>query len=224
VPTAAREVFDVTGAGDTVIATLAAALAAGTPLAQACRLANAAAGVVVGKLGTATVSPAELRRALSGAGAPGGVVDEETLLAAVAAARAAGRRIVMTNGVFDVLHVGHARYLEDARRLGDLLIVAVNDDDSVKRLKGPARPLNRLADRMALLAALRCVDHVVAFSEDTPARLIGRVLPDLLVKGGDYRPEQIAGYDAVTAHGGRVLVLSFHDGYSTTSLIDRAQR
>ncbi|HET8880570.1 MAG TPA: bifunctional D-glycero-beta-D-manno-heptose-7-phosphate kinase/D-glycero-beta-D-manno-heptose 1-phosphate adenylyltransferase HldE, partial [Solimonas sp.] len=224
VPTAAREVFDVTGAGDTVIATLAAALAAGTPLAQACRLANAAAGVVVGKLGTATVSPAELRRALSGAGAPGGVVDEETLLAAVAAARAAGRRIVMTNGVFDVLHVGHARYLEDARRLGDLLIVAVNDDDSVRRLKGPTRPLNRAADRMALLASLRCVDHVVAFAEDTPARLIGRVLPDLLVKGGDYRPEQIAGYDAVTAHGGRVLVLPFHDGYSTTSLIDRAQR
>ncbi|NGY05410.1 bifunctional D-glycero-beta-D-manno-heptose-7-phosphate kinase/D-glycero-beta-D-manno-heptose 1-phosphate adenylyltransferase HldE [Solimonas terrae] len=224
VPTAAREVFDVTGAGDTVIATLAAALAAGVPLARACLLANAAAGVVVGKLGTATVSLAELRQAISGQSATGGVVDEPALLAAVAAARAAGRRIVMTNGVFDVLHVGHARYLEDARRLGDLLIVAVNDDDSVRRLKGPSRPLNPCADRMALLASLRCVDHVVSFSEDTPARLIGHVLPDLLVKGGDYRPEQIAGHDAVTAHGGRVLVLPFHDGYSTTSLIDKAQR
>ncbi|HEY9547445.1 MAG TPA: D-glycero-beta-D-manno-heptose 1-phosphate adenylyltransferase, partial [Solimonas sp.] len=224
VPTAAREVFDVTGAGDTVIATLAAALAANVDIARGCLLANAAAGVVVGKLGTATVSQVELRQALSGQHAQGGVLDEDALLDAVAAARAAGRRIVMTNGVFDVMHVGHARYLEDARRLGDLLIVAVNDDDSVRRLKGPSRPLNGVADRMALLASLRCVDFVVPFSEDTPERLISRVLPDLLVKGGDYRPEQIAGYDAVTGNGGRVLVLPFHDGYSTTSLIDKAQR
>ncbi|WP_028006791.1 bifunctional D-glycero-beta-D-manno-heptose-7-phosphate kinase/D-glycero-beta-D-manno-heptose 1-phosphate adenylyltransferase HldE [Solimonas flava] len=225
IPTEAREVFDVTGAGDTVIATLAAALAAGSTLATACRLANTAAGIVVGKLGTATVSRDELRAALSGRrDVDGGVVDEAALLQAVARARAAGKRIVMTNGVFDVMHVGHARYLEDARRLGDLLIVAVNDDDSVRRLKGPTRPLNATADRMALLAALRCVDLVVPFAEDTPARLIGRVLPDLLVKGGDYRPEQIAGYDAVTANGGRVLVLPFHDGYSTTSLIDKARR
>lgn len=225
VPTEAREVYDVTGAGDTVIATLAAALAAGSTLARACRLANTAAGIVVGKLGTATVTPAELRHALRGLGLPeGGVVDEDALLAAVAAARGAGKRVVMTNGVFDVLHVGHARYLEDARRLGDLLIVAVNDDDSVRRLKGPTRPLNRVADRMALLAALRSVDFVVPFAEDTPARLIGRVLPDLLVKGGDYRPEAIAGHDAVTAAGGRVLVLPFHDGYSTTGLIDKARR
>lgn len=224
VPTAAREVFDVTGAGDTVIAMLAAALAADVDIARACLLANAAAGVVVGKLGTATVTQAELRQALSGQRAQGGVLDEAALLDAVAAARSAGRRIVMTNGVFDVLHVGHARYLEDARRLGDLLIVAVNDDDSVRRLKGPSRPLNPCADRMALLASLRCVDFVVAFSEDTPARLIGRVLPDLLVKGGDYRPEQIAGHAAVTDNGGRVLVLPFHDGYSTTSLIEKAQR
>jgi D-beta-D-heptose 7-phosphate kinase/D-beta-D-heptose 1-phosphate adenosyltransferase len=154
----------------------------------------------------------------------GGVVDEEQLLQAVAQARAAGKRVVMTNGVFDVLHVGHARYLEDARRLGDLLIVAVNDDASVRRLKGPTRPLNNTADRMALLASLRCVDFVVPFGEDTPARVIGRVLPDLLVKGGDYQPEQIAGYDAVTANGGRVLVLPFHDGYSTTGLIGKARQ
>jgi D-beta-D-heptose 7-phosphate kinase/D-beta-D-heptose 1-phosphate adenosyltransferase len=224
VPAAAREVFDVTGAGDTVIATLAAALAAGATLARACVLANAAAGIVVGRLGTATVTRAELQHVLAGPLAQGGVVDEAALLGAVAAARGAGRRIVMTNGVFDVLHVGHARYLEAARRLGDLLIVAVNDDASVQRLKGPSRPLNRLADRMALLAALRCVDYVVPFTEDTPARLIAAVLPDLLVKGGDYRPEQIAGFDAVTASGGQVRVLPFHDGYSTTGLIDKAQR
>lgn len=223
IPTEAREVYDVTGAGDTVIATLAAALAAGSSVAAACRLANSAAGIVVGKLGTATVTRDELHAALSGR-SEGGVMDEDALLQAVARARAAGKRIVMTNGVFDVLHVGHARYLEDARRLGDLLIVAVNDDDSVRRLKGPTRPLNTTADRMALLAALRCVDFVVPFTEDTPARLIGRVLPDLLVKGGDYQPEQIAGYDAVTANGGRVLVLPFHDGYSTTNLIGKARR
>lgn len=224
VPTAAREVFDVTGAGDTVIATLAAALAADAPLAEACRLANAAAGIVVGKLGTAVVTRAELQQALSGRAAAGVVDREEDLLAAVATARAAGKRIVMTNGVFDVLHIGHVRYLDAARRGGDVLIVAVNDDASVRRLKGPTRPLNRCADRMALLAAMRSVDHVIAFGEDTPARLIGRVLPDLLVKGGDYRPEQIAGHDAVVANGGRVEVLAFHDGYSTTGLIDRARR
>lgn len=222
-PATAREVFDVTGAGDTVVATLAAALAAGQSLASAARLANAAAGIVVTKLGTATVSVAELQQAL-GAAVPGGVVDEAALLRAVAAARSAGRRIVMTNGVFDVLHVGHARYLQAARQLGDLLIVAVNDDDSVRRLKGPTRPLNAVTDRMDLLAALRCVDYVVPFGEDTPARLIGRVLPQLLVKGGDYRPEQIAGFDAVTTNGGEVRVLPFHDGYSTTRLIDKARR
>lgn len=129
----------------------------------------------------------------------------------------------MTNGCFDLLHVGHVRYLEAARRLGDVLIVAVNTDDSVKRLKGPTRPLNATADRMRMLAALKCVDWVVPFSEDTPARLIGRVLPDFLVKGGDYKVEAIAGYDAVTANGGQVVVLEFHDGYSTTRLIERAR-
>ncbi|HEX4895073.1 MAG TPA: bifunctional D-glycero-beta-D-manno-heptose-7-phosphate kinase/D-glycero-beta-D-manno-heptose 1-phosphate adenylyltransferase HldE [Solimonas sp.] len=222
-PTAAREVFDVTGAGDTVIASLAAALAAGAPLARACRIANLAAGIVVTKLGTATVSRAELERELSGDARHGGVLDEETLLVRVAQARARGQRIVMTNGVFDILHVGHVRYLEAARAQGDLLIVAVNDDASVKRLKGPTRPLNACNDRMTMLAALQCVDWVTPFAEDTPARLIGRVLPDLLVKGGDYRVEQIAGYEAVTAAGGQVAVLEFHDGYSTTRLIEKAR-
>jgi len=224
-PTQAREVFDVTGAGDTVIATLAAALAAGQNLAHAARLANLAAGIVVGKLGTATVSPAELQRALraeSDDDEPG-ILAEDELVARVAEARAQGRSVVMTNGCFDILHVGHVRYLEAARRLGDLLVVAVNDDDSVRRLKGAERPLNAVADRMRLLAALKCVDWVVPFGEDTPARLIGRVLPDLLVKGGDYRPEQIAGYETVTANGGQVVVLDFHEGYSTTRLIEKAR-
>jgi len=223
-PAEAREVFDVTGAGDTVIATFAAALAAGQDFAHAARIANIAAGIVVGKLGTATVTPQELSRTLRRQHEDdSGVLDEDELLARVAQARAQGQVVVMTNGCFDLLHVGHVRYLEAARRLGDVLIVAVNTDDSVKRLKGPTRPLNTTADRMRMLAALKCVDWVVPFSEDTPARLIGHVLPDFLVKGGDYKVEAIAGYDAVTANGGQVVVLEFHDGYSTTKLIERAR-
>ena len=223
-PAQAREVFDVTGAGDTVIAVFGAALAAGQTLAHAAHIANIAAGIVVGKLGTATVSTEELARAVRHThDDDSGVLDEEDLLRRVAAARSQGQTVVMTNGCFDILHVGHVRYLEAARRLGDALIVAVNDDDSVRRLKGPTRPLNAVADRMRMLASLKCVDWVVAFSEDTPERLIGRVLPGLLVKGGDYRPEQIAGYAAVTAAGGRVVALDFHEGYSTTRLIERAR-
>ncbi|MGH8461363.1 MAG: bifunctional D-glycero-beta-D-manno-heptose-7-phosphate kinase/D-glycero-beta-D-manno-heptose 1-phosphate adenylyltransferase HldE [Stenotrophobium sp.] len=222
-PTEAREVFDVTGAGDTVISTLGAALAAGQDLAHACRLANMAAGIVVGKLGTATVSTAELQRAIRHQHEDdSGVLGEDELLQRVAEARAQGETVVMTNGVFDLLHVGHAKYLESAKKLGDVLIVAVNSDDSVKRLKGPTRPLNKCEDRMRMLASLKSVDWVVPFTEDTPARLIGRVLPDLLVKGGDYTPEQIAGYEAVTGNGGKVVVLDFHQGHSTTRLIEKA--
>ena len=222
-PTAAREVYDVTGAGDTVIATLAAALGASATLADACRLANAAAGITVGKLGAATVSPAELMAALGNVTA-GSVLDEDTLVAHIDALKKLGKTVVMTNGCFDILHTGHVRYLEAARALGDVLIVAVNTDDSVKRLKGPTRPLNSCVDRMAVLAALRCVDYCVPFAEDTPARLIARVLPNKLVKGGDYQPQDIAGYAEVTAAGGEVLALDFHDGYSTTRLIKLAQQ
>jgi D-beta-D-heptose 7-phosphate kinase/D-beta-D-heptose 1-phosphate adenosyltransferase len=221
-PAEAREVYDVTGAGDTVIATLGSALAAGYDLAHSARLANLAAGIKVGKLGTATVSLPELQRASRrGHEDDSGVLNESQLLERVGEARAHGETIVMTNGVFDLLHTGHVRYLEAAKKLGDVLIVAVNDDDSVQRLKGKGRPLNKAVDRMRVLAALKCTDWVVPFSEDTPARLISRVLPDLLVKGGDYKPEQIAGYDAVTRNGGQVVVLDFHAGYSTTRLIDR---
>ncbi|MDR3416339.1 MAG: bifunctional D-glycero-beta-D-manno-heptose-7-phosphate kinase/D-glycero-beta-D-manno-heptose 1-phosphate adenylyltransferase HldE [Nevskia sp.] len=223
-PTEAREVFDVTGAGDTVIATLGAALAAGHDFAHAARVANLAAGIVVGKLGTATVSSAELARAMRRThDEDSGVLSEEQLLEYVATARAQGQVVVMTNGCFDLLHVGHVRYLEAARKLGDVLIVAVNDDDSVKRLKGPSRPVNQVADRMRVLAALKCVDWVVPFGEDTPRRLISRVLPDLLVKGGDYKPEQVAGYEEVTANGGQVVILDFHAGYSTTGMIERTR-
>ncbi|MGL9760145.1 MAG: bifunctional D-glycero-beta-D-manno-heptose-7-phosphate kinase/D-glycero-beta-D-manno-heptose 1-phosphate adenylyltransferase HldE [Symbiopectobacterium sp.] len=220
-PTQAHEVYDVTGAGDTVIGVLAVALAAGNSLEDACFLANAAAGVVVGKLGTSTVTPIELENAIRGRAYSGfGVMDEAQLKAAVALARQRGEKIVMTNGVFDILHSGHIAYLANARKLGDRLIVAVNSDNSTSRLKGPTRPLNTLAQRMVVLSALGAVDWVVPFEEDTPQRLIAGILPDILVKGGDYKPEDIAGSKEVWANGGDVQVLNFEDGCSTTNIIN----
>ncbi|AUQ26602.1 bifunctional D-glycero-beta-D-manno-heptose-7-phosphate kinase/D-glycero-beta-D-manno-heptose 1-phosphate adenylyltransferase HldE [Dickeya zeae] len=220
-PTQAQEVYDVTGAGDTVIGVLAAALAAGKPLEEACFLANAAAGVVVGKLGTSTVTPIELENAIRGRADTGfGVMTEAQLKDAVALARQRGETVVMTNGCFDILHAGHVSYLANARRLGDRLIVAVNSDDSTKRLKGPTRPVNPLTQRMIVLGALEAVDWVVPFEEDTPQRLISEVLPDILVKGGDYKPEDIAGSKEVWANGGEVRVLNFEDGCSTTNIIN----
>ncbi|HFC54029.1 MAG TPA: bifunctional D-glycero-beta-D-manno-heptose-7-phosphate kinase/D-glycero-beta-D-manno-heptose 1-phosphate adenylyltransferase HldE [Gammaproteobacteria bacterium] len=218
-PTRAREVFDVTGAGDTVISVLAAALAAGESQERATALANLAAGIVVGKLGTAAISVPELRQALREESGGGGVMSEEQLLLAVQDARSQGERIVMTNGCFDILHAGHVAYLEQARRLGDRLIVAVNDDASVAALKGSGRPVNPLERRMAVLAGLQAVDWVVPFSESTPERLICSIRPDCLVKGGDYRPEEIAGYDCVIASGGEVRVLDFAEGISTSGII-----
>ncbi|MGL4545829.1 MAG: bifunctional D-glycero-beta-D-manno-heptose-7-phosphate kinase/D-glycero-beta-D-manno-heptose 1-phosphate adenylyltransferase HldE, partial [Plesiomonas sp.] len=186
-PTQAREVYDVTGAGDTVISVLAASVAAGKDLDEACALANAAAGVVVGKLGTSTVSTIELAEAVHGSqDTDFGVISEQALIEAVKKAKARGEKVVMTNGCFDILHAGHVSYLNHAAELGDRLIVAVNTDESVKRLKGPARPVNSTERRMAVLAGLGAVDWVVPFSEDTPQRLIAAVLPNLLVKGGDY--------------------------------------
>ncbi|SLM64369.1 MULTISPECIES: bifunctional D-glycero-beta-D-manno-heptose-7-phosphate kinase/D-glycero-beta-D-manno-heptose 1-phosphate adenylyltransferase HldE [Dickeya] len=220
-PTQAQEVYDVTGAGDTVIGVLAAALAAGKSLEEACFLANAAAGVVVGKLGTSTVTPVELENAIRGRADTGfGVMSEAQLKQAVALARQRGETVVMTNGCFDILHAGHVSYLANARRLGDRLIVAVNSDDSTRRLKGPSRPVNPLTQRMIVLGALEAVDWVVAFEEDTPQRLISEVLPDILVKGGDYKPEDIAGSKEVWANGGEVKVLNFEDGCSTTNIIN----
>lgn len=220
-PARSHEVFDVTGAGDTVIATLATSLAAGLELEEACALANVAAGIVVGKLGTSTVSAIELANALYGAAESGmGVVSEQQLKFVVEAARRRGEKIVMTNGCFDILHAGHVSYLNNARKLGDRLIVAVNTDESVRALKGEGRPVNTVDRRMAVLEALGAVDWVVPFAEDTPQRLIAGVLPDILVKGGDYKPEEIAGYAEVTANGGEVTVLNFEDGCSTTAIIE----
>ncbi|MFK7730661.1 MAG: bifunctional D-glycero-beta-D-manno-heptose-7-phosphate kinase/D-glycero-beta-D-manno-heptose 1-phosphate adenylyltransferase HldE [Pseudomonadales bacterium] len=224
-PTRAQEVFDVTGAGDTVIGTLAAAIAAGENFESAMQLSNLAAGVVVGKIGTATASVAELQQAmLTHEPLPRGISGEDQLLETLALAKANNERIVMTNGCFDILHAGHVAYLSSAAELGDRLIVAVNDDDSVKRLKGEGRPVNGVQQRMAVLSGLESVDWVVPFGEDTPARLIEKLLPDTLVKGGDYVPEDIAGGDAVIANGGEVRVLQFIDGLSTSAIISAIKK
>lgn len=221
-PTQAKEVFDVTGAGDTVIATLAAALASGQSLEDSCYLANAAAGVVVGKLGTSTVSQVELENAIRARKDNGfGVMTEDELKEEVKKARQRGEKIVMTNGCFDILHAGHVSYLANARKLGDRLIVAVNSDASVKQLKGESRPINPLMQRMIVLGALDSVDWVVPFEEQTPQRLIANILPDVLVKGGDYKPEDIAGGKEVIDAGGIVKVLNFEDGCSTTNIINK---
>ena len=220
----AQEVFDVTGAGDTVIATLAGCLSAGLPMTEAARIANRAAGVVVAKVGTASVTPNELTEVAEAAPADRGrqgVMSVADMLDVAADARARGQRIVMTNGCFDLLHPGHIAYLAQAATLGDMLVVAVNDDESVRRLKGNARPVNAVADRMAVLVGLASVDYAIPFSEDTPAKLIEALSPDVLVKGGDYAVEEIAGHESVMAQGGEVVILDFLEGHSTSSLIER---
>lgn len=224
-PARAREVYDVTGAGDTVIGTLAAAVAAGAALPRAVALANIAASIVVGKLGTATVSLPELRRAVQqDQGSERGVVTPEQLQIAVADARSHGERVVFTNGCFDIIHAGHVTYLEQARRLGDRLIVAVNSDDSVRRLKGKGRPINPQDRRMAVLAGLEAVDWVVCFSDDTPRPLLRAFRPDVLVKGGDYGgKEEVVGWEIVEEYGGEVRVLDLVDSVSTTAIVNRIQ-
>ena len=224
-PARAREVFDVTGAGDTVISVLAVALAAGADMADAVALANIAAGIVVGKLGTAVVSAPELRRAVHQEGGLGrGVMTEEQLLIAIADARAQGERIVFTNGCFDIIHAGHVGYLDSARRQGDRLVLAVNGDESIRRLKGPGRPINPLERRMAVLAALEVVDWVVPFDTDTPEPLLEAIKPDVLVKGGDYSVDQVVGHEFVQGYGGEVKVLDFIDDISTTKIVERIRQ
>ncbi|MGP1939316.1 MAG: bifunctional D-glycero-beta-D-manno-heptose-7-phosphate kinase/D-glycero-beta-D-manno-heptose 1-phosphate adenylyltransferase HldE [Arsenophonus sp. ET-DL9-MAG3] len=220
-PTQAQEVYDVTGAGDTVIGVLATALATQLDFYQACVLANLAAGVVVGKLGTSTVSSIELENTIHcRANHDFTLMNEKQLKYVVAIARSRGEKIVMTNGCFDILHSGHVIYLANARKLGDRLIVVVNSDASIKRLKGNDRPINSLVQRMTVLGALSSVDWVISFEEDTPQRVISEILPDVLVKGGDYKPEDVIGGEEVLKAGGEVKVLNFEKGLSTTNIIN----
>jgi D-beta-D-heptose 7-phosphate kinase/D-beta-D-heptose 1-phosphate adenosyltransferase len=223
IPTVAREVFDVSGAGDTVLASLAVGIAAGLVMAEAARLANIAAGIAVAKLGTSTVSPDEIIRAvaLTHSDSDSKIKNRDVLTAIIAGERERGKRVVFTNGCFDLLHAGHVKYLQKARNLGDLLVLGLNSDASVRRLKGDKRPLIGEEERAHILAALDCIDYVVLFDEDTPLELITALKPHILAKGGDYTADGVVGKDVVEAYGGRVELVSFVDGKSTTNIIER---
>ena len=225
-PARAREVFDVSGAGDTVIATLAAGFAAGLPLESAVELANLAAGVVVGKVGTAPIAHHELTALLTPSQQLGDaekILGREALLARVADWRANGETIVFTNGCFDLLHVGHVTLMEDCRRFGSKVVLGLNTDASVRRLKGPARPVVGERDRARVMAALGAVDAVTLFDEDTPEELIEALVPDVLVKGGDYSVETVVGHEKVLARGGRVEIVPTVEGFSTTGIMRKLQ-
>ncbi len=249
----ASEVYDVTGAGDTSIAYLAAGVVMGQSVEKAVTISNYAAGIQVSKAGTCVVAPGEVMRAMHMDDITVSVSDKVVHIGGISAGksdmtgdkngnrddskeldfyktdgveileklRAEGKRLVFTNGCFDILHSGHVSYLQAARSLGDILVVGVNSDESVSRLKGKERPVNSLHDRLQVLEALACVDYVIPFREDTPADLIEKLVPDVLVKGGDYRPESIVGADVVKRNGGEVLVLPFVAGKSTTAVLER---
>jgi len=222
-PTLAREVFDVSGAGDTVLASLGACLASGISVSQAAKLSNLAAGIVVGKVGTSTVSPEEILEEVSHQHRDSDlkIRSLSSLTRVLEADRLKGKTIVFTNGCFDLLHVGHVKYLQKARQLGDLLVLGLNSDASIRRLKGPKRPLIGEEERAHILAALDCIDYVVLFDEDTPLELIRQVRPHILVKGGDYKADDVVGKDFVESYGGRVELITFVAGKSTTNIIDR---
>jgi D-beta-D-heptose 7-phosphate kinase/D-beta-D-heptose 1-phosphate adenosyltransferase len=223
-PAEAREVFDVSGAGDTVVATLAAALAAGADLSSACHLSNLAAGIVVGRVGTAAVPHADLLAAahhLEVGASESKVVSLEEAREVVDKWRRQGHRVGFTNGCFDLLHPGHVSLLRQSRQACDRLIVGLNSDASVSRLKGPTRPVQSEMARATVLASLASVDLVVIFNEDTPLKLIRALLPDVLVKGADYTVDTVVGADIVQANGGRVMLAKLEDGFSTTSTIAR---
>ena len=223
IPTVAREVFDVTGAGDTVISVLSLGLACGLSMPDSAWIANVAAGIAVGKLGTSTVAPgeivAEVGHGLKDSDSK--IKNLDVLTHVIARERSRGKRVVFTNGCFDLLHVGHVKYLQKARELGDLLVVGLNTDASVRRLKGEKRPLIEETERAHILAALDCIDYVVLFDEDTPLRVIEALAPAILVKGGDYNVDQVVGREVVEAHGGRVELIQFVDGRSTSRIIEK---
>src|SRR6201999_2745107 len=223
-PARAREVFDVSGAGDTVIATLTASIAGGLQVETAVELANLAAGIVVSKVGTVPIAGHELVAALtpsSGLNAGEKILDLDRIRSRVAEWRASGETIVFTNGCFDLLHVGHITLLEDCHRFGSKLVLGLNTDDSVSRLKGPSRPIVGERERARVMAALAAVDAVVLFDEDTPLELIRALRPDVLVKGGDYTVATVVGHEEVAADGGRVEIVPTVEGFSTTNIMKK---
>jgi len=221
-PTLAREVFDVTGAGDTVIAALGYALAAKQDIDTAVVLANLAAGVVVGKIGSATTSFKELiqyESSLNNSECEENIIPLEKFTKILGDLRRLDKKIVFTNGCFDILHVGHVKYLEQAKKLGDILVIGINSDNSVRRLKGETRPVNKLFDRSCILASLSSVDYVIPFDEDTPINLIEKIIPDILVKGGDYKGKDVIGQKIAK----KLVLIDFVTGKSTSVIIEKIQ-
>lgn len=220
IPTVAREVYDVTGAGDTVLASLGVALASGLDISEACEFSNKAAAVVVAKVGSATATLNEIEEyehSLNKGQAESKIKDFEQIARIAKRLKIQGRKVIFTNGCFDILHRGHASYLQQAKELGDFLIVGLNSDESIRRLKGESRPVNDLEDRAFLLAALESVDYVVPFTEDTPYALIERVIPNVLVKGADYKGKEVVGSDIAS----EVRLIDFVDGKSTSAMIKK---
>ena len=223
-PALAREVYDVSGAGDTVAAVLAAALGSGASVSDAVEIANIAAGIVVGKVGTAVAGRTEIIHQIRQNSAMGASEKVLQLAEAIELAngwREAGLSVGFTNGCFDLLHPGHLKLLEAARSRCDRLLVGLNSDESVKRLKGPSRPIQSETARALVLASMGCVDGVVVFAEDTPGELIAALRPDLLVKGGEYKPENVVGANLITSWGGKLLLVDMVDGWSTTATVSR---
>ncbi|MEE9211160.1 MAG: D-glycero-beta-D-manno-heptose 1-phosphate adenylyltransferase [Phycisphaeraceae bacterium] len=226
-PSRPREVFDVTGAGDVVAATLTLALAAGADVKDATWLANLAAGVKVGKFGAATVNGQEMIEALDAgrAGYERKLISKRAAATLGADLRRRGKKVVFTNGCFDILHIGHVSYLERSRREGDALIVGINTDKSARRLKGPGRPVQNERDRAHIVGAQQCVDAVVLFEDDTPIKLIKAIKPDVLTKGADYKSKKdVVGWDLVESWGGRVALIQLVEGRSTSKLIRKSSR
>ena len=215
-PTQAKEVFDVSGAGDTVIASIAAALSTGFDISSAVKLANVAAGIVVGKSGTATASLLEIEPYFS---YEDSLYNLNEIQKHSSMLKKRNRRIIFTNGCFDILHAGHVHYLEQAKKLGDELVVGLNSDSSVKNLKGEDRPINNLDQRAKVLSSLECVDKIVSFSEATPIKLIKAIKPDVIVKGGDYKVKDVVGHKEVESWGGKVRIIPLMPGLSTTKII-----
>jgi D-beta-D-heptose 7-phosphate kinase/D-beta-D-heptose 1-phosphate adenosyltransferase len=222
----AREIFDVTGAGDTVTSVFTLSYILSKSWEDSVKIANKAAGIVVGRIGTVTVSPRELEERFKSERRPPDkkILEREILSVTLSRLRAEGKRIVFTNGCFDLFHMGHLQLLREAKKLGDVLVVGINSEESVRRIKGEGRPFIPENDRASIVSALDCVDYVVIFSEDTPLELIKSLKPDILVKGGDYSPETVVGREIVEGYGGKVCIIPLLKGISTSLLVDKIRR
>lgn len=224
IPAQARQVYDVTGAGDSLVAAVAVALAAGATMPEAATIGNAAGSIVVGKIGTAFVEPGELIRALEPGHSGHKLRSRTQLKHEIDTLRAAGKRIVFTNGCFDLIHLGHIKFLEQARQLGDVLVVAINSDDSVRKLKGPPRPVLDAEERSAILASLDAVDYIAIFEEPTPEKLLESLRPDILVKGKGLKKEEVVGGSIVESSGGKVVRLPLLGEVTTDAMVERIAR